>query len=65
MPENHSQGLMGCMNGHEPEYIETRPSGARVCKKCTTLYNSRNRIQGYRVAPTRTKETKNEPTRSR
>jgi len=32
--------VKGCMNGHEPEFMETRPTGARVCTKCRNHYFS-------------------------
>lgn len=28
----------GCLNGHGPEYMEVRPTGARVCVKCQARY---------------------------
>lgn len=37
-----------CMNGHEPEHIEIRPNGARVCGKCRDHYAARNRKHSTR-----------------
>lgn len=30
--------MEGCLNGHDPEHVETRPNGARVCVKCRNIY---------------------------
>jgi hypothetical protein len=35
--------LTGCMNGHDPEDMELRPSGARICTKCANFYHGRTR----------------------
>ncbi|SDZ12150.1 hypothetical protein SAMN05216215_104747 [Saccharopolyspora shandongensis] len=37
---------MACLNGHSETYTETRPNGARVCRKCTNLYRTEQAVYG-------------------
>lgn len=35
-----------CVNAHDPERIEVRPDGRRVCSACVALYARRSRHHG-------------------
>lgn len=35
-----------CVNQHDPEAVEVRPDGRRVCTKCVSKYTRRRRVHG-------------------
>lgn len=38
-----------CVNNHDPNLMETRPSGARVCTACREMYSVQRRIRGAQI----------------
>lgn len=42
LPQPADPSEIGCINGHGPEHMETRPAGARVCAKCRNIYFAKN-----------------------
>ena len=35
-----------CLNGHSRTYTEVRPNGAKICRKCTRLYETEQHAFG-------------------